>query len=50
MPPPVAAEQLGRKAYGMEIEPKYVGVCLERMSKMDLEPVKVEIPKCQPEG
>jgi DNA modification methylase len=27
----VAAEQLGRICYGMEIEPKYVAVTLERI-------------------
>lgn len=34
----VAAEQLGRVCYAMEIEPKYVAVALERMSAMGLEP------------
>ena len=34
----VAAEQLGRICYGVEIEPKYVAVTLERMSGMGLEP------------
>ena len=34
----VAAEQLGRICYGMEIEPKYVAVSLERMAGMGLEP------------
>ena len=34
----VAAEQLGRRCYAMEIEPKYVAVALERMSAMGLEP------------
>ena len=34
----VAAEQLGRICYGMEIEPKYVAVTLERMAGMGLEP------------
>lgn len=34
----VAAEQLKRVCYGMEIEPKYVAVTLERMSKMGLKP------------
>ncbi len=38
----VAAEQLGRICYGMEIEPKYVAVALERMSGMGLEPRKVD--------
>ena len=34
----VAAEQLGRLCYGIEIEPKYVAVCLQRMKDMGLEP------------
>ncbi len=34
----VAAEQLGRICYGVEIEPKYVAVTLERLSGMGLEP------------
>jgi hypothetical protein len=34
----VAAEQLGRRCYGLEIEPKYVAVTLERMSGMGLTP------------
>jgi DNA modification methylase len=34
----VAAEQLGRICYGMEIEPKYVAVTLERLAGMGLEP------------
>lgn len=34
----VAAEQTGRACYGMEIEPKYVAVALERLSGMGLEP------------
>lgn len=34
----VAAEQTGRKAYVMELEPKYVAVALERMAAMGLEP------------
>ncbi len=34
----VAADQLGRICYGMEIEPKYVAVILERMAGMGLEP------------
>ena len=38
----VAAEQLGRICYGMEIEPKYVAVTLERMAGMGLEPKLVE--------
>lgn len=35
----VACEQQGRVCYGMEIEPKYVAVTLERMAGMGLEPV-----------
>jgi len=35
----VAAEQTGRVCYGMEIEPKYCAVTLERMVGMGLEPV-----------
>ena len=34
----VAAEQLERACFGMEIEPKYVAVTLERLAKMGLEP------------
>lgn len=34
----VAAEQLGRLCYAMELEPKFVAVILERMSVMGLEP------------
>ncbi len=34
----VAAEQLNRICYGMEIEPKYVAVSLERLAGMGLEP------------
>lgn len=34
----VAAEQTGRVCYGMEIEPKYVAVALERLAGMGLEP------------
>jgi len=37
----VAAEQLGRICYGIEIEPKYVAVTLERMASMGLEPKAV---------
>jgi len=33
-----AAEQLGRVCYGMEIEPKYCAVTLERMSALGLKP------------
>jgi len=34
----VAAEQEGRVCYGMEIEPKYVAVTLERMLSFGLNP------------
>lgn len=34
----VAAEQLGRICFGMEIHPPYVSVCLERLSDMGLKP------------
>jgi DNA modification methylase len=34
----VACEQLGRQGRGLEIEPKYVAVILERMAGMGLEP------------
>jgi DNA modification methylase len=34
----VAAEQTGRIGYGMEIEPKYVAVALDRLAGMGLEP------------
>ncbi len=34
----VAAEQLGRLCYGIEIEPKYVAVILERMTDLGLDP------------
>jgi DNA modification methylase len=34
----VAAEQLGRRAFGMEIEPKYVAVSLERLANLGLTP------------
>ena len=34
----VAAQATGRVCYGMEIEPKYVAVALERMSEMGLTP------------
>ena len=38
----VAAENLGRLCRGMEIEPRYVAVCLERMSGLGLSPVLSE--------
>jgi len=31
----VAAHQLGRKCYGMEIEPKYCQIVIDRMKKLD---------------
>lgn len=34
----VAAEQLGRLCYGMEFDPKFVAVILERLSEMGLKP------------
>ena len=34
----IAAEQLDRRCYGMELEPKYCAVILERMADMGLEP------------
>jgi len=38
----VAAEQLARLCYGMEIEPKYCAVALERLEQMGLEPRREE--------
>lgn len=38
----VAAEQTGRICYGMEIEPKYCAVTLDRLARMGLEPRLVE--------
>jgi DNA modification methylase len=38
----VACEQTGRRGRGLEIEPKYCAVTLERLQDMGLEPVKVE--------
>lgn len=38
----VAAEQLGRICYGMEIEAKYVAVTLQRMAELGLEPRLVD--------
>lgn len=35
----VAAEQLARRCFGMEIEPKYVAVALQRLADMGLTPV-----------
>lgn len=39
----VAAERVRRRAYVMEIEPKYVAVALERLQAMGLSPVKAEM-------
>ncbi len=33
-----AAESIGRVSYSQELDPKYVAVCLERLSQMGLEP------------
>ena len=38
----VACEQLHRRCFGIEIEPKYCAVTLERLSQMGLEPRRVE--------
>ena len=38
----VAAEQTGRICYGMEIDPKYVAVTLQRMADMGLKPELTE--------
>lgn len=38
----VAAERTARICYGMEIEPKYCAVALERMAGMGLEPHRIE--------
>lgn len=38
----IACEQLGRRGYGMEIEPKYCAVTLERLADMGLEPALLE--------
>lgn len=37
----VACEQTGRIGRGIEIEPKYVAVALERLSQMGLTPQRV---------
>ncbi len=39
----VAAEQLRRVCYGMEITPGYAAVTLERLNKMGLEPKLIEV-------
>ncbi len=38
----VAAEQLSRRCFGMEIEPKYVAVALQRLADMGLTPERVD--------
>jgi len=38
----VACEQLARMCYGIEIDPAYVAVTLERMSKMDITPELID--------
>lgn len=38
----VACEQLNRRGRGIEIEPKYCAVTLERLAGMGLEPVRIE--------
>jgi DNA modification methylase len=40
----VAAEQLQRTCYGLEISPAYVGVCLERLQGLGLTPRLLEQP------
>lgn len=44
----VAAEQMGRSCYGMEIEPKFCSVILERMSDMGLEPKCLSVKESTP--
>lgn len=41
----VAAEQLGRKCYAMELEPQYVAVALERLAALGCEPRVVAAPR-----
>ncbi len=38
----VAAEQLNRRCFGMELEPKYVAVAIQRLADMGLEPKLTE--------
>ena len=38
----VACERLGRRGFGIEIEPKYVGVTLERLADLGLKPKLAE--------
>jgi hypothetical protein len=44
-----AAEQTGRICYGMEIEPKYVAVALQRMADMGLQPKCLSVKPIMPE-
>ena len=44
----IAAHQLGRVCYGMEIAPEYCAVILERVAQMDLKPELVGIEKAAP--
>ena len=38
----IAAEQLGRRCFGLDIEPKYVAVALQRLADMGLTPERVD--------
>lgn len=38
----VAAQQIGRRCYGMEISPEYCAVILERMAAMGLKPELIQ--------
>ena len=38
----IAAEQLSRRCYGLDIEPKYVAVALQRLADMGLTPERVD--------
>jgi len=38
----VAAHQLNRIGYAVEFDPRYIAVCLERLSNLGLEPSRVE--------
>jgi hypothetical protein len=44
-----SAEQLGRICYGMEIEPKYVAVALQRMADMGLQPKCLSVKPTMPD-
>lgn len=43
----IAAEQLGRVCFGMEIDPGYVGVILQRAADMGLTPTLLETTEPQ---